>query len=193
MAKSAATSRPTSVAAALATLSDADLLRLQRFAELRSLRLPLLSWSDLLNEAIARALDGSRVWPPDVTFMVFMRQSIRSIASAHWRRIARTPVTAEADLPPGDPTSTDRASLDEVGGNELSPEREVLAEWALRDVMAVFRADAQATAILEGLAEGETPAGIQRRAGLTPIQYASAQRRIRRTLARAFPEGGELI
>ena len=191
--RSAATSRPATVAAALATLSDADLLRLKRFAQLRSLRLPLLNWSDLLNEAIVRALDGSRLWPADVDFMVFMLQSIRSIASEQWRRIQRTPVTREADLPPADPTSADTASLDEVGRNELDPQREMLAERALRDVMTLFRADKQATAILEGLAKGDVPTDIQRRAGMTHIQYASAQRRIRRALARAFPDGGELI
>src|SRR6202034_3249370 len=155
--RSAATSRPATVAAALATLSDADLLRLKRFAQLRSLRLPLLNWSDLLNEAIVRALDGSRLWPADVDFMVFMLQSIRSIASEQWRRIQRTPVTREADLPPADPTSADTASLDEVGRNELDPQREMLAERALRDVMTLFRADKQATAILEGLAKGDVP------------------------------------
>jgi DNA-directed RNA polymerase specialized sigma24 family protein len=191
--RSAAASRPATVGAALAALSDADLLRLKQFAELRSLRLPLLNWSDLLNEAIVRALDGSRLWPADVDFMVFMLQSIRSIASEQWRRIQRTPVSREADLPPADPTSTERASLDEVGRNELNPQREVLAERALRDVMTIFRADKQATAILEGLAEGDGPADIHRRVGMTPIQYATAQRRIRRALARAFPDGGELI
>jgi len=191
--RSAATLRPPTVAAALAALPDADLLRLKRFAELRSLRLPLLNWSDLLNEAIARALDGSRLWPADVDFMVFMLQSIRSIASEQWRRVQRIPVTREADLAPADPTSAERASLDEVGRNELNPQREVLAERALSDVMTLFRADKQATAILEGLAEGDSPRGIQHRAGMTPIQYASAQRRIRRALARAFPDGGELI
>jgi DNA-directed RNA polymerase specialized sigma24 family protein len=191
--RSAATSRPPTVAAALAALSDADLLRLKRFAELRSLRLPLLNWSDLLNEAIARALDGSRQWPADVDFVVFMLQNIRSLASEQWRRIQRTPVTREADLPPADARSTERATIDEVGRNELNPQREVLAEWALRDVMRLFRTDPQASAILQGLAQGDTPADIQGRAGITPIQYASAQRRIRRALARAFPDGGELI
>ena len=191
--RTAATSRPPTAAAALAALSDADLLRLKRFAQLRSLRLPLLNWSDLLNETIVRVLDGSRLWPPDVDFIVFLLQSIRSISSEQWRRIQRTPVTREADLPPSGPANTERASLDELGRDELNPEREVLAAIALRDVMTIFRADQYATAILEGLAEGDAPTDIQRRAGMTPIQYASAQRRIRRALARAFPDGGELI
>jgi DNA-directed RNA polymerase specialized sigma24 family protein len=191
--RSAATSRPPTVAAALATLSDADLLRLKHFAQLRSLRLPLLNWSDLLNEAIVRALDGSRLWPPDVDFIVFLLQSIRSIASEQWRRIQRAPVTREADLAPADSGNIERASLDELGRHELTPEREVLAAFALRDVMTIFRADQHANAILEGLAEGDSPTDIQHRTGMTPIQYASAQRRIRRALARAFPDGGELI
>jgi hypothetical protein len=191
--RSAATSRPLTVAAALAGLSDADLLRLKRLAELRSLRLPLWNWSDLLNEVVARVLDGSRVWPPDVDFMVFMLQNIRSVASEQWRRIERTPVTREADLPSGASSTSDRASLDEVGRNELTPEREVLAERAVHDVITMFQADRQASAILEGLAQGDVPTEIQRRGGMTPIQYASAQRRIRRALARAFPEEGEFV
>jgi RNA polymerase sigma-70 factor (ECF subfamily) len=188
----AATPRPPTVGAALAALSDADLLRLKRFAQLRSLRLPLLSWGDLLNEAIARVLDGSRVWPLDVDFMVFMLQNIRSIANEQWRRIERIPITREADLPAGDPSSIERSSLDEVGRHEVTPEREVLAESTLRDVMTTFHADAQATAILEGLAQGESPTDIQRCVGMTPTQYASTQRRIRRVLARKFPEEGKL-
>src|SRR5271163_4921104 len=53
------------VAHALRRLTDADLLRLEALARLRARGLPGgVAWSDLLNEAIRRALDGSRPWPP---------------------------------------------------------------------------------------------------------------------------------
>ena len=191
--RTATNSRPPTVAAALAGLSDADFLRLRRFAELRSLRLPMLNWSDLLNETIVRALDGSRLWPPDVDFMVFMLQSIRSVASEQWRRVQRAPVTREADLPGGSPTDDSRPSLDDLGRDDRNPEREVIAERTLQDIMVIFRTDVRATAVLAGLANGDSPAQIQQRSGMTAIQYASAQRRIRRSLARAFPERGDLI
>jgi len=49
------------VARALAALTSADLLRLKRLAQLRARLLPGLEWDELLNEAVLRALDGSRL------------------------------------------------------------------------------------------------------------------------------------
>jgi RNA polymerase sigma-70 factor (ECF subfamily) len=191
MPKHSAAAPATSVAAALASLSDADLLRLKRFAQFRSLRLPLLDWSDLLNEAVARVLDGSRRWPSDLDFVVFMRQSIRSIASEHWRGRQRSPVVTEAEMP-DDGLIGESSWLNVAARPALHPEREVLAQMALNDVASVFAGDAAALAVLRGLAEGDSAAEIQRQAGLTENQYASTQKRIRRRLGRAFPAGGAL-
>ena len=53
------------VGAALAALSQEDLLRLRAIARLRARSLPpAMSWSDLLQEAVLRALTGTRPWPP---------------------------------------------------------------------------------------------------------------------------------
>jgi hypothetical protein len=53
------------VGAALAALSEEDLLRLRAIARLRARSLPDgMSWSDLLHEAVLRALMGARPWPP---------------------------------------------------------------------------------------------------------------------------------
>jgi hypothetical protein len=55
------------VGAALAALSEEDLLRLRAIARLRARSLPDgMSWSDLLHEAVLRALTGARPWPPGV-------------------------------------------------------------------------------------------------------------------------------
>jgi len=49
------------VGAALAALSEEDLLRLRAIARLRARALPGdMSWSDLLHEAVLRALTGAR-------------------------------------------------------------------------------------------------------------------------------------
>jgi len=49
------------VGAALAALSEEDLLRLRAIARLRARSLPEgMSWSDLLHEAVLRALTGAR-------------------------------------------------------------------------------------------------------------------------------------
>jgi len=75
----------TPVSRALASLSEADLLRLQALARLRARGLPRgVSWSDLLHEAIARALDGSRQWPPGLPFLAFISGVMRSICHELW-------------------------------------------------------------------------------------------------------------
>jgi RNA polymerase sigma-70 factor (ECF subfamily) len=61
------------VARAIHALSDADLVRLGALARLWARGLPgHLGWSDVLHEAIARALDGSRHWPAGVPILAFL-------------------------------------------------------------------------------------------------------------------------
>jgi hypothetical protein len=57
------------VARALAALTPSDLLRLKRVAQLRARLIPGLEWDELLNEALLRALDGSRRWPEGVPLL----------------------------------------------------------------------------------------------------------------------------
>src|SRR5436190_21872807 len=78
------------VARAIGCLSVADLARLQALARLWSRGLPGgLGWADVLNEAIARALDGSRQWPPDVPLLAFLSGVMRSICDDQRRRARR--------------------------------------------------------------------------------------------------------
>src|SRR6516162_2323229 len=60
IAAGAAESSTEAVARALATLTPSDLVRLKRLAQLRARLLPGAEWDELLNEALLRALDGSR-------------------------------------------------------------------------------------------------------------------------------------
>src|SRR5712672_4045343 len=54
------------IARAIHSLSDADLVRLKALARLWARGLPGgVGWADVLHEAIARALDGRRRWPPN--------------------------------------------------------------------------------------------------------------------------------
>ena len=78
------------LAAALAGLSEEDLLRLRAIARLRARSLPGdMSWSDLLQEAMPRALTGARPWPPGVSLLAFLAGVMRSIGDEQWRRHRR--------------------------------------------------------------------------------------------------------
>jgi DNA-directed RNA polymerase specialized sigma24 family protein len=168
---------------ALFDLKDADLLRLQRFARLRARLVPSMGWEDLLQEAIARLLDGRRKWPRSVKFVAFMRQTVRSIANEQWRRSQRAPEHAEFN---------DEALVQKELQTALEPERAFVASNLLDEINAVFAADPGALAVLSGLAAGESPQEIRARSKMSKIQYASAQKRIRRGLTRVFAEVGTL-
>ena len=169
----------------LRDLSQADLLRLKQIAKMRSSGLASLDWEDLVNEAVARVLAGTRRWPKSVPFIAFMAQTIRSVASEEWRRLDQAQVTLESEM-----ASTDEGepitSLADIAANPIHPEREVISRRTLSEIEALFVNDAEAHQVLFGLAQGLAPAEIQTDSGMSPIQYASAQKRIRRSLARHF-------
>lgn len=78
---------PRDVRAALAALPNDDLLRLRAIARLRARALPGgVSWSDLLHEAVLRALSGTRPWPPGVPLVAFLAGVMPSLCAEQWRR-----------------------------------------------------------------------------------------------------------
>ncbi len=168
-------------------LTDADLRRLERIARLRAIGLHDIDWRDLLHEAIARMLDGTRQWPKDVAIIVFLRETMRSIASEHWRRGGINPVLSESQL--RDTADDLEGSLLETGADPVaSPERDAAASEALSQIEQVFRSDANALQVIEGMAMGKSPREIQEEGQMDVRQYASTQKRIRRKLARSLPE-----
>jgi DNA-directed RNA polymerase specialized sigma24 family protein len=86
-------------------------------------------------------------------------------------------------------------SIGSDGQREIDPpddspnqEREVIARRTLERIFAVFAKDRNALAILRGLADGSSPEEIQRANDISPKQYASTQKRIRRRLSIAIEE-----
>lgn len=71
-------------------VSETDLLRLKAIARLHARLLPAdVTWSDLLQEAFARVLDGSRNALPGVPLLAFLGGVMRSIKAEYWRRARR--------------------------------------------------------------------------------------------------------
>lgn len=159
----------------VAGLSDADLLRLRALARLRARGLPGLEGADLLNEAVLRLLDGSRVRPPGVPLVAVLATAMRGLADDHWRRLRRErPVLVPASR--ADPSP--------------DPERAAAAAQALADLDRLFARDAVALQVIAGLGEGLAPDEIRRRYGLTGTAYDTARRRMRRALLRRDGDGG---
>jgi DNA-directed RNA polymerase specialized sigma24 family protein len=173
----AAAAPPRDVGAALEALSDDDLLRLRALARLRARGLPGgVAWSDLLHEAVLRALEGTRRWPPGVPLLAFLAGIMRSLCDEQWRRRRR-----ESALPqPGD---TMAATLVDTAP-EIDPERVYAASEALAAVDRLFVSDAVALKVIAGLTNGLGAEEIQRHYGLSAVEYDTARRRMRRTLLR---------
>jgi DNA-directed RNA polymerase specialized sigma24 family protein len=172
-----ATDSAAAVSRALALLSEADLLRLQALARLRARGLPDgVAWSDLLHEALARALDGSRQWPSNVPLLVFLAGVMRSICDEIWRRRRRE---AGVIAPAND------AECRTVACPAPDQERVVAAGQAIATIYRLFATDQTALLIISGLANGLSADDIRARNALSSMAYDSARRRIRRTLLRA--------
>ena len=154
---------------ALAALSEEDLLRLRAIARLRARSLPGdMSWSDLLHEAVLRALTGARPWPPGVPLLAFLAGIMRSVCDEQWRRHRR-----QCDLL----TPPDSGGADD-------PERACAAAEALAALQRLFVSDAAALKVITGLINGMGAEDIRGHYGLTAVEYDTTRRRIRRTLLR---------
>jgi DNA-directed RNA polymerase specialized sigma24 family protein len=167
------------VSRALAEMSETDLLRLRALARLRARGLPYgIDWSDLLNEALARALDGSRQWTQAVPFLVFLAGVMRSVCADVWRRRRR-----EAELIAfGSSAEAGRADVACPGADQ---ERTLAACEAVAAIYRLFAGDLVVLRIISGLANGQSAEDIRVLHGLSPVEYHSARRRMRRALLHA--------
>jgi DNA-directed RNA polymerase specialized sigma24 family protein len=167
------------IARAIHSLSDTDLIRLKVLARLWTRGLPAsVGWADVLHEAIARALDGSRRWPPGVPILAFLSGIMRSICDDQWRRARRElEVLVRGE---------DLADLCAAGDDmkSPSPERVVNAAQSLAAIDRLFAADPLAPKIIAGLAEGLTPTEICKLHGMSERQYDTTRKRMRRALLR---------
>lgn len=175
-----AVGRAADVAAAIDALSDLELVRLKALARLWSRDLPGgLGWSDILHEAIARVLDGSRSWPLDVPILAFLSGVMRSICDDHWRR-ARLEQRLLVSRDDPDQRSWPSEEADDVP----DPERVLAAAQTLANVYRLFEDDPLALKIIAGMADGLAAKEICEVNGISELDYDTTRRRMRRALLR---------
>jgi DNA-directed RNA polymerase specialized sigma24 family protein len=166
------------VSRALAALTEAQLLRLHALARLRARALPAgIGWTDLLHEALARALDGSRQWPLGVPFLVFLAGVMRSVCHEIWRQRRR-----EAELIVFGTKAHGKSQ--DVACPAADQERVLAASEALAELYRLFAGDAIVLRIISGLANGLSAADIRAAHNFSEVEYDTARRRMRRALLR---------
>jgi DNA-directed RNA polymerase specialized sigma24 family protein len=158
---------PAARALALDLVTRTDLLRLKAIARLHARGLPPeFDWSDLLQEAFARVLDGRRKQPEGLPMVVFLAGVMRSLRAQFWRNSEIEGIQADVVDPTPD------------------VERSLIAAEELLAIDRLFADDLQARAILSGLGSGLTPEEVRSRNKISKTDYDSTRRRMRRALLR---------
>lgn len=164
-------------------LADADQARLMGWARYYAAGTSV-SAEQLLAEAMSRALVGSRRCRSDLSIMVFFRSTIRSIISGElqsaWNR--------KVDHFPDDEIAVPEHL---AGPAPEDPERSVMLFDAFARLSKALESKATERDVLTWRCLGMSPDEIQQEMKLTPTQYASALRQIRRTADKLFGEEGK--
>ena len=159
-------------------VTTVDLVRLKVIARLHARGLaPHMDWSDLLQEAFRRVLDGSRPLPDGVPVVAFLAGVMRSIRSEQWRRVRKGLASTQ-------PVDVDDAEAEELPDPTPDPLRNLIAIEEMEAIRELFAGDACALHIIESLYEGRTPDETRCLHGISVVDYESARKRIRRTLVR---------
>jgi DNA-directed RNA polymerase specialized sigma24 family protein len=152
-------------------VTETELLRLKAIAHLHARGLPpAVGWSDLLQEAFTRILDGSRRRPKGIPMVSFVAGVMRSIRSDYWRRTRRELDSA--------------AALQEMREDAPDPERSLAALQELTAISDLFADDAQVQQIIAGAAEQRSAEEIRAAGRMSKVDYDSARKRMRRVLLR---------
>ncbi len=173
---------PAQTAVALGLITEMDFLRLKAIARLHARGLPPdVDWDDLLQEAMTRAIVGTRQASDGVTMVAFLAGVMRSLRSAHWRRARRESGVAPTLLI--DHTSDHSREVDLCDASS-DPERVLNARQELKLIERLFAEDPIALQIIAGIGKGLSAEQIRSGVRLSKEDYDSARKRIRRTLLR---------
>jgi DNA-directed RNA polymerase specialized sigma24 family protein len=171
------------VEGAIRALTDAEGLRLGKVARYRARALAGLglgiSGDDLLQDAIARTLNGDRRWRKTVTFEWHLTETMRSLAN-HARDELKgcAVVTATAEDQSG--------YLDGIPLRSCFPDGERVTATAeqLERINVRFADDDEVGLVVQGLALGMTGPEIQADLNISETQFETIMTRLRRGVDR---------
>jgi len=159
---------------ALYGLGDVDFLRLDKITRNYAFKLDIsiISPENLINEAIDRVLKGSRRWPRDVEFIVFLKNTIRSVASEYRGKESRLFRKLKAE----ESFNTDDNALNKIIDGEIKNEQKELYDKLWDD----FEDDETVLEIFLGYEEGLKGKALRDKFDIPKTEYDSALRRISR-------------
>jgi hypothetical protein len=180
-----AAATPDEVKAAVETLTEGQLVKLEKYARyrVRGLGRKALGrdYNDLLRDAITATLAGDRRWRKGtVDFFTHLTGVMRSISS-HWgEQYDPEEALGESELMHDDNA---RSPIVSAASEAPSVERILDARERLLQIERHFAADPAVPSILKGLRDGMTGPEIQLATGMSKKDYESAIKRMRRGIA----------
>jgi DNA-directed RNA polymerase specialized sigma24 family protein len=172
---------------AILALTPDELLRLREVSR-HYAYLYRLEAEDLLQEAVARALEGSRKCPANISVVRFLAEAMRSIAHGESEKVenqaATIPLRSANDhegegLEPHDPSP----SVEEKVINEES------AAIVRNNILSFFQNGTPERDMVEGIMEELSPDELRELLNLDKTGYNSMRKLIRRRLNKAYPKG----
>ena len=143
--------------------------------------------TDLMHEAVARALNGGRVWPLDVPFPAFLTNAMRSIAHGDRIRLAATAEDSGFDAQDFEDHDCNRSRQSAFSP---SAEHEAMANQEryeaglrARNFEESFSNDSAAAIVLQGWLAGAAAEQVMAQNKLTAKQYDAARKRVWRKAA----------
>jgi hypothetical protein len=177
----------TEVTVRLRAMSTVDKIRFIRDSNYLSFG-DARSPGDLRQEAVRRALDGSRKCPHSVPITTFLRGVMRSIAWADRKAIACPPKLGA--VPNSGPAGQ---NAPEIPDPRLSAEDRILEQNRLVEIreriLDLFKDDAVAHQLAQGMMDGLQGIELRELLELSETEFASKRRLVRRRIDVAFPKG----
>lgn len=140
--------------------------------------------ADLVQEALTRALEGSRQWPLRASFVVFMCLAMRSIAESDRNRngqeLSRSLSIDDEDASSGIVPKAPSLSPEEMLG--LMQQLRAAAEAVNLARKSLGEDDAPANNVIDGLLQGMAPREIREQWTMSARTFDSARHRAARTL-----------
>lgn len=165
---------------AIQDLQESDFAKLmliaRSFARKRRLNATDAEPGDLLQEAIAKTLDGRRRWSREVNIVRHLDRVMES-DSGHF--VERRAMEAKQ----GREHMYDPDLLPEPPSLEPSPETRVQNRDALDNVLASFAGDEQALRLIRLKGDDLSASEIRRQLGMSKTEYDTVTKRIRRRVA----------
>ena len=169
---------------AIRSLTTADRVRLKKVSQIYAR--PAISASDLLQEALFRALDGRRRCPVDVEATKFLAEAMHSIAdemSDKEKRRGGAAVSIEEVSDLADRPYSEQLDIEE----RLIEEEE--ARRIRSSILGLFGDDPTATDLVDGIMEELTVEELMELTDLDKTAYDTKRKLIRRRLNKAYPNG----